>query len=98
MSVQSDPSEHALPAQHARAAGSFLGIGIHAAGDGFAQVILAAIFANFGRNVTNDDHRIVSLQSNGGDAGVSMAGLADGAFHHPLLLLNASSQLTGSGR
>jgi len=72
--------------------GSFFGIGVHAAGGGFAEVILAAVFANFGGNVTNDHYRVVALQHNSGSTGVSMAGLADGAFHHALLFLNVSFQ------
>lgn len=80
------------------ALGSFFSIGIYATSDGFAQVVLAAVFANFGRYLTNDHHGVVALQRNGGDTGVSMAGLADGAFHHALLILNASSQIVGSGR
>ena len=78
--------------------GSFFGIGIHAAGGRFVQVILAAVFADFGGNVANDHYRVVSLQSNGGGAGMSMAGLADGAFHHALLFLNVLSQIAGSGQ
>jgi hypothetical protein len=59
----------------------FFGIGVYTAGGRFAQVILAAVFANFGGNITNDDHRVVALQRNGSSAGVCMTGFADGAFH-----------------
>lgn len=47
-------------------------IGVHATGGRFVQVIFATVFANFGGNIANDYHRVVSLQRNGGGAGVSM--------------------------
>lgn len=41
----------------------FLGIGIHAAGDWFAQEIITANFANFSRNATNDYHLCLREQN-----------------------------------
>ena len=70
------------------AMGGFVGIGVNPAGDGFAQVVLAAVFANFSGNITNYHHSVFALQSNGGDSGLGMAGLADGALHHALLCLS----------
>jgi len=72
----------------------FFGIGVHAAGDRFAQIILAAVFANFGGNITNDDRRVVALQRNCSGTGVCMASFSDGVFHHDILCLNVSFQRT----
>ena len=71
---------------------------VHAAGDGSAQVILAAVFADFCGYIADDDHAVVALQRDGGGAGVCLSGFADRAFHHVLLRLNVSSQIAGSGQ
>src|SRR5512145_2159191 len=75
-----------------------IGIGVHAAGSRFAQVILAAVFADFGGHVADDDHAVIALQRDGSRAGVRLSCFADRAFHHVLLLLNVSSQIAGSGQ
>ena len=80
------------------AAGGLLGIRIDASGDRFTQVILTAVFANFGGHVANNHDCIIALQGNGGSTRVSMARLANGAFHRDLRFVNASSQIIGSGR
>jgi hypothetical protein len=61
-----------------------VGIGIYAAGGGFAQVILVAVFADFGWHIADDDHAVIALQRDGGGAGVRLPGFADRAFHHVL--------------
>ena len=51
---------------------SFAGIRIHSLGSRFAQIILAAVLANFGRHVANDYHRVSALQCDRGGAGVGL--------------------------
>lgn len=70
-----------------------VGIGIYAASGGFAQVVLAAVFADFGWHVADDDHAVIALQRDGSRAGVGLSCFADCAFHYVLLCLNVSSQI-----
>src|SRR4051812_27987370 len=70
----------------------------HLLGDVLSDVGLAAVLADLGRNLVDDDRLSVAMEGDRGRARSSLSMMSNDAVHRPFLrVLKSDSQSTGSG-